>query len=270
MLLTAGCIDTTTVQNNPFKGDLKINGSSTLYPSVQKSAEAFMTLHPESKITVVESSSGAGISELIAGRTDLAPSSRAPKASEFTGAVNGGKSLHMTVVDYDAVVVVVNPANPLSDLTVDQLNQVFFSGTVNDWSQLTNGAKTGKIHVYVADPKSSGTAEFFSGAVGKGAPFIKSAIVIPMSGDLAKQVISDPNGIAFTSMEYITPDIRTLTVNSVKPSIDTALDTTYPLSRKVYMITDGAPSGLEKEFINFMLSQQGQKIAEDRGLIPII
>jgi phosphate transport system substrate-binding protein len=270
-VLCVGCTSPVDTQKNTLAGNLTIHGSTALSPTVQEQARAFTALYPEVKINVTGSSSGEAIYYLISGKCDLAPSARVPTAAEYDQAKNAGKSLHMTVVGYDGVAVVVNSQNPASNISQGQLRQIFFNGTITDWSQIKGSGKTGPIRIYVQDPKASATAEFFSSKIAGGAPFTANATVIAgTSSDLLSQkILTDPDGLTFASTAYVYPNMKALPLDGVSPTPATMLDTTYPLSRKLYMVTDGAPAGLNKEFINFMFSQAGQKIAADKGIVPV-
>jgi phosphate transport system substrate-binding protein len=240
-----GCTGTTDKQNN-LAGNLTIHGSTAISPTIQEQARAFTALHPDVKINVTGSSSGEAIYYLISGQCDMAPSARAPTAKEYDQAKDAGKSLHMTVIGYDGVAVIVN-------------------------SQIPGSGKTGPIHIYVQDPKASATADVFSSKIANGTPFFANATLVPgTSSDLlAQKIPADPDGITFAATAYVYPNMKALPLDGVAPTPATMLDSTYPLSRKLYMITDGAPSGLNKEFINFMFSQAGQKIATDTGIVPV-
>jgi phosphate transport system substrate-binding protein len=265
-----GCTGTTDKQDT-LAGNLTIHGSTAISPTVQEQARAFTALHPDVKINVTGSSSGEAIFYLISGKSDMAPSARAPTAAEYDQAKDAGKSLHMTVIGYDGVAVIVNSQNPLAAISSAQLKQIFFDGSIRDWSQIPGSGKTGPIHIYVQDPKASATADVFSSKIANGTPFFANATLVPgTSSDLlAQKIPADPDGITFAATAYVYPNMKALPLDGVAPTPATMLDSTYPLSRKLYMITDGAPTGLNKEFINFMFSQAGQKIATDTGIVPV-
>jgi phosphate transport system substrate-binding protein len=237
-----------------------------------KEAAAFNAAYPAANVISGSSSSGAGIKDLSNGSIDIATTSQLPKKSEYTNAQSKGKTLYLTVIAYDALAVVVNPSNPVNDLSKDQLMGIFFTGTITDWSQVTNGSKSGAIHVYGADPALFGTASFFNQVIaGNGStPYVSGYSKVGSALDLPKQVINDPDGITFTSNNLITSQMKVLKINGIQPSQATVIDTTYPISRQLFVVTNGAPSGLAKDFINFLMSSKGQQIISEEGLFPIV
>jgi phosphate transport system substrate-binding protein len=271
-LTAAGCVSNSPASSREIQGTLNINGSAVMSPVMAKEAVAFNAAHPKADIISGQSSSGAGIRDLSLGSIDIATTSQLPKQTEYSLAQSNGKTLYLTVIAYDALNVVVNPANPVNDLSKDQLKEIFFTGTINDWSQVSNGKKSGKIHVYGADPALFGTASFFNQVISENGstPYVKGYNKIGSALDLQNQVINDPDGITYTSNNLITSQVKVLSINGFLPSQATVLDTTYPISRQLFVVTDGAPSGLAKEFINFLMSSKGQQIISDEGLFPIV
>jgi phosphate transport system substrate-binding protein len=271
-LIAAGCIGNATEPSKEIQGTLKINGSAVMSPVMAKEAAAFNAVYPKANAISGTSSSGAGIRDLSLGLIDIATTSQIPKKTEYALAQSNGRTLYLTVIAYDGLGVVVNPSNPVNDLSKDQLKGIFFTGTITDWSQVSNGMKSGKIHIYGADPALFGTASFFNQVIeGNGsAPYIAGYNKVGSALDLPKQVINDPDGITFTSNNLITPQVKVISVNGFLPNQATVLDTTYPISRQLFVATNGAPSGLARDFINFLMSREGQQIISDEGLFPIV
>lgn len=270
----AGCIGgniNTTKQEKELSGVLKLDGSTTVYPIAETAAQEFMKLHPAVTIDVQQSSTGEGLVKFIAGETDISDATRSPKDNEYTEAKKKGMELHMTIISNDAVGVIVHPSNPVSGLTTAQLKAIYFEGTITDWDQLTNGTKKGKIKVYNTDPKISGTAELFNTKIAGNAekPYVNGSTIIHPTPKMIPTIKDDPDGIAYTPVNWINGDVKTVGINGVLPTQKTILDTSYLLSRKMYMITDGAPGGLKREFISFILSEQGQGIVQKEGFIPV-
>ena len=270
----AGCIgDTTnyTKQRTELSGGLKLDGSTTVYPIAKTASEEFTKLHPAVKIDVQQSSTGEGLVKFLAGETDISDATRAPKDNEYAEAKKKGMKLHMTVISNDAVGVIVHPSNPLSSLTTAQLKAIYFEGTITDWKQITNGTKNGRIKIYNTDPKISGTAELFNTKIAGGAdkPYVAGTTIIHPTPLMIPTIRDDPDGIAYTPVNWINNDVKVVKVNGVAPTQQTILDTSYLLSRKMYMITDGAPTGLAREFISYILSEKGQEIVRKEGFIPV-
>jgi phosphate transport system substrate-binding protein len=273
-VLMAGCTGDTTKtikQQTELKGVLKLDGSTTVYPIAKTAAEEFMKLHPAVTVDVQQSSTGEGLVKFLAGETDISDATRAPKDKEYADAKKKGMGLHMTIISNDAVGIIVHPGNPLSDLTTAQLKAIYFDGTITDWSQLTNGTKKGKINIYNTDPKISGTAELFNTKITGHAekPYVNGTTIVHPTPKMIPTIKNDPDGIAYTPVNWINSDVKMVKVNGVAPTQQTILDTSYLLSRKMYMITDGVPTGLKREFINFILSEQGQNIVQKEGFIPV-
>ncbi|SNQ61606.1 PstS family phosphate ABC transporter substrate-binding protein [Candidatus Methanoperedens nitratireducens] len=273
-VLLAGCIGDGTKnmeQQTELKGVLKLDGSTTVYPIAKTAAEEFMKLHPAVTIDVQQSSTGEGLVKFLAGETDISDATRAPKDNEYAEAQRKGMKLHMTVISNDAVGIIVHTSNPVSDLTTAQLKAIYFDGTITDWSQLTNGTKKGKINIYNTDPKISGTAELFNTKIAGSAdkPYVAGTTIIHPTPKMIPTIKDDPDGLAYTPVNWINNEVKMVKVNGVAPTQKTILDTSYLLSRKMYMITDGAPKGLNREFISYILSGDGQSIVQKEGFIPV-
>lgn len=271
VLTVAGCIGNTTVASREIQGNLNINGSAVMSPVMTKEAAAFNAVHPKANIVVGTSSTSIGLKDLSLGKIDVVNVATLPKATDYEFAKSNGKTLYLTAIAYDAVGVIVNPSNPVSNLTKEQIKEIFFTGTITDWSQISNGAKSGKINVYCADPAIYATSSFFNQVIaGNGStPYVNGYVKSETTLDLPKQVINDPDGITYTSSNLITPQVKVVSVNGFLPNQVTVLDTTYPISRQLFVATNGAPSGLARDFINFLMSCEGQQIISDEGLFPI-
>jgi phosphate transport system substrate-binding protein len=270
---TAGC--TTNPDSGQEKksldGTLTIHGSTALSPAMGEQALAFTVQYPDTQVEVTGSTSNEAIYYLISGKCDMAPSARVPTTAEYNDAKSVGKTLHMTVVGYDGIAVIVNSQNPVSNLSKDQLKKIFFNGTITKWDQIPGSGKTGPINIYVQEPKTSASAEVFVSKVAPGTPFAASAIVVPGSTSeiLTKKILADPDGLTFASTVFVYPNMKALPIDGVSPKPATLRDSTYPLSRTLYVITDGKPEGLKKEFLNFMFSEAGRKIATDKGIVTV-
>lgn len=273
-LFSAGCLgdSSETAEDtaaSELSGTIKLGGSTTVYPIATKAGEVFMQRHPGVTITVDQSSSGEGLARFLKGEIDISDATRPPKDIEYDEAESKGINLQMTVISNDAVVVVVHKSSPLRDISSEELKKIFFTGEISDWSEITDGKKTGKINVYGTDPFLSGTAELFIGKISKGGEFVEGYEILHPTPTVVTTIAGEPNGIAYTPLKWVDDSVVLLSVDGVTPSEVSILDTSYKLSRKMLMITDGIPSGLEREYINFILSSEGQKIVEDEGFVPI-
>lgn len=265
--LGGGSIDSTETE---IQGTIRLGGSTTVYPIAVATAESFMEKHPKITIIVNQSSSGEGIGQFIKGDIDIADGTRPPNECEYTSAQLMGIDIQMTVVSNDAVSIIVHKDNPLKDISISQLNKIFFTGEISDWSEITYGIKNGTINIYGTDPEISGTAEIFKNKVNKNGVFIDNYQIKYPTPMIVPTIVNDPNGIAYSPLKWVDNSVTLLSVEGKLPSQQTVLDTSYKLSRKMYMMTDGSPTGIVRDYITYVLSIEGQQIVEDQGFIPII
>lgn len=236
-----------------------------------KDAAAMLQLRqhvPEPRIE--EARSAVAIHKLLDGKVDMAFTSRPLRASELSDAARSNRSLHMVVVGAEALVVIVHPTNPLRDVSTEQLREVFYSGRIADWADLTGGAKSGPIHVVAVSPKS-GTGELFSSSIVSDDKqrFVPNARLVEFSDAAVPAVASDPEAISFTGSGDVTQRVRVLSLNHVAPTPKSVLDTSYALNRKLFAISDGPLSGPRRDFVRFLLSEAGQQLARESGVTPI-
>ncbi|HMK46087.1 MAG TPA: substrate-binding domain-containing protein, partial [Methanocella sp.] len=159
-----------------------------------------------------------------------------------------------------------------NNLNMSQLNDIFFTGNITNWSQLTNGVVTGPIHVYAVNTLGSSVAWQFDHDVNTGgvANFINQDNINKSQATIMSRVIDDPDGISIGSLGYMNSSYKAVRVNGVSPSKATVQGATYPIRLQLYLITNGVPNGLSTDFINYVLSRDGQKLVENAGLVPII
>lgn len=245
-------------------------GSDTVLPLSQREAEAFMNKYPQHSITVVGGGSGVGIAALIDGTTDLANASREIKPKEKRLARQSGLKPVEHVIARDMLSVIVHPSNPVSKLTIHQLEKIF-TGDINTWKEVGGLAKP--IVLYSRD-SSSGTYVFFKEKVLSKREFSPTALLQPSNGAIVQAVSQTEGAIGYVGLAYLTKDVKALAVLEkgdayVAPSMETAKAGTYPITRALYMYTNGEPKGLVKVFLDFILSPEGQKIVEEVGYIPV-
>lgn len=248
---------------------LTMSGSTTVYPVALKAAEVYMAKHPGVTITVNQNSTGEGLAQFLKGEIDIANGTRPPKDAEYKEAESKGMDLQMIEISNDAVVVVTNKNNPLTNISREDLKKIFFTGEITDWAQITNGAKSGKINVYGTDPKNSGTAELFIQKINDKGTFVEGYTILHPTPTVVPTIANDENGIAYTPLKWVDDSVNLLAVDVVVPSDKTILNAAYSLSRKMLMMTNGQPKGLERDFIEFILSNEGQQIVKQEGYIPI-
>ena len=249
-----------------FAGNLVVNGSTTVLPISQSAAEAFMAENKDVKISVSGGGSGNGIKALIDGTCDIANSSRFMKDSEVKMAVEKGIYPVPFAVAVDAIVPIVNPANKVANLTTEQLKDIY-TGKVTNWKQV--GGEDKPI-VAVGRDTSSGTFEVWEEKILKKEKVTPKAQVVASSGAMLQTVAKNKYAIGYDGIGYADDkSVKMLTVNGVKAEVKSARSGKYPVSRYLYVFTKGWPTGDTLDFINYMLSDDGQKIVVKQGFVPL-
>jgi phosphate transport system substrate-binding protein len=267
LALAAGC--------GPSGTSIQNKGSDTMVELAQALAEHYK----QASVEVSGGGSGVGISAMISGTVDLANASRAMSESELALAKkNTGKDAVQHVVGYDALAVYVHNANPLEEISMEQLKEIYGDGgTITKWSQLgvkVPGCEKDEI-VRLSRQNNSGTYEYFKEAVlGKDGRYKLGSIDASGSRDLVEQVAHLPCAIGYRGMGYKTPEVKLLKVKKeggtgVLPSIQAVHDKTYPISRPLYMYTLGEATGAIKGYLDWVLAAEGQKIIESTGYVPL-
>jgi phosphate transport system substrate-binding protein len=242
-----------------------VDGSTTVLPIAQKAAEVFMNDNQGAEISVRGGGSGVGIASLIDGSCDIADSSRPIKESELDKAVANGRQPKANVIAMDGICVIVNPSNPVNALTKKQIKNIF-SGAAKNWKEL--GGSDEKI-VAVSRDSSSGTFEAFGTLVLEGAKVRPDALMQASNQAVASVVARTPGGIGYVGLGYLSASVKAVDVDGVKPAKETVLSNKYPIGRPLFMYTNGVPQGLAKQFIEYILSPQGQKLVEDEGFVGL-
>jgi phosphate transport system substrate-binding protein len=264
---------------SPASATLKVSGSNTMAQVGTAWAEAFTG----AKVSVAGGGSGIGIGELTEGRIDICTSSRLMKPEERAKLKEkqGGKEAVEFVVGYDALAVFVNPANPIKEISMEQLKEIYWEGgSSTTWEQVAPGGLTGPIAV-LGRENTSGTYEYFEEAVvGKDAAGKKQKFRGNISSQSSSQSIIDnlatvKSAIGYDGMAFKNDKVNWLPVSkktgepAVLPGVDDARSGKYPLARKLYLYTIGEPTGAIKEFIDFALSEAGQKLLAQTGYVSL-
>jgi phosphate transport system substrate-binding protein len=248
---------------------ITLKGSDTVLPLAQAEAEEFMTANPEKSVTVTGGGSGVGITALIDGEVNIATASREMKPDEIDAAKAKGINPIEHTIAYDGISVVVNPSNSVSSLTFDQLRGIY-NGTISNWKDV--GGQDQPI-VAISRDSSSGTYEYFKEAVLLGDEYRADALTQPATGGIVGEVAQNPNAVGYIGVAYLDNTVKALNLDagngSQAPTPENIISGTYPLSRPLYFYTDGEPSGLTKEFTDFVLSETGQTIVSDVGYFPV-
>jgi phosphate transport system substrate-binding protein len=248
----------TSQTQTQLTGTVNTDGSTSMESVVKALGEAFMEMNPEVTVNYSGTGSGTGIQSTIDGTCDLGLSSRALKDEEKTnGAVEN-------IVALDGVAVVINPANGVEDLTVEQIAQIF-TGEITNWSEL--GGTDGEIAVFGREA-GSGTRGAFEEIVGV-EDACKYTNEYSSTGDVIGNVASNPNAIGYASLSAVDDTVKAVKVNGVAPSEDTVKDGTYEIQRPFVMVTkDGAElSEAAQAFLEFAMSEAAADIIAAAGAV---
>ncbi len=256
---------------------LQIKGSDTMVNLSQAWAEEFMKQHAGYSVAVTGGGSGTGITSLINNTCDIAEVSREMKESEISMAEKKGISPHKITVALDGLAVVVNPGNPVSQLTIDQLADMF-KGKITNWQEV--GGRNAKI-VLLSREVNSGTHVYFKEHVlRKGDPqskeeFAPHALLLSSSQAIADEVSQNLDAVGYYGMGYITPKEKPIRIarssgsTYVPPTPDNVVNGSYPISRPLLMYTKGEPTGTVKTFVDFVLSPGGQELVKKLDFVPV-
>ncbi len=242
-----------------------IKGSTTVLPVAQGTLEAFMKANPGVQMSLSGGGSGEGIKALIDKTTDIATSSREIKDKEVELAKTKGVNPVAHVVAFDAIIPVVHPKNKVSNLSIDQLSQIY-QGKIMNWKEL--GGEDLKI-VVISRDSSSGTFESWDHFVMKKAKVTPRAQMLASNGALVTAVSKNKYAIAYLGIGYVNKSVKPLQVNGITASLQTAMSKEYPFSRELYMYTNGEPQGATAKYLAFVKSAEGQKIVAKEGFVPL-
>jgi len=240
-------------------------GSTTVLPIAQKTAEVFMDENPNVDISVRGGGSSVGITALIDGTCDIADSSRPIKDTEIQKANSRGKDPVAHIIALDGIAVVVNKANPVSRLSKKQVKDIFM-GKITDWSQV--GGNPGKI-VVVSRDTSSGTFEAFGTLVMNNEKVVPSALMQASNQAVAQIVAQTPGAIGYVGLGFMSKELKPVEIDGVMPSKETVLSGKYPVTRPLFMYTNGKPQGIIKKYLDFVKSPRGQDLVETQGYVGL-
>jgi len=271
-IAVAGCTDNgSKTSAATSKQTIKISGSTTVLPIVQKAADQYMTTHPEADIQISGGGSGVGIQTIGAGTVDIGMSSREVTKDELAKY----PSFVVTSVAQDGIAVIVNPANGIKNITLDQIRDIYL-GKIVTWNQITeaNDPGTNNQIVIVGRDSASGTRTYFDEAVLLKATPTNKMLEKNSNGAVLQTVAQTPGAIGYVSIGFVSKDVKALPIwfnaqKVVTPTIDNVKSKSYPVSRDLYVITNSQPSGLTGDFIKYILSSDGQKIVADEGYVTL-
>ena len=250
------------------RGDaIVIKGSDTLGAKlVPQLAEQFKAQHPGTTFDIAAEGSATGFAALIDKTAAIGMASRPAKPEEIASGKAKGVDMKETTVAYDGIAVIVNTANSIKGLTKKQVEQIF-TGEITDWSAV--GGSGGKISVYTRNTSSGTYAEFKELAMKK-RDYAPDSQKLAGNEQIAQEVGKNPNGVGYVGLAYTKASgIRVVPIDGASPSKESVLAESYPYARPTFFYTNGEPTGAVKEFIDFTVGPEGQKIVEQVGFVPI-
>ena len=261
------------------KAVIQDSGSDTMVNLAQAWAEEYANVDSTVSVEVSGGGSGTGIAALSSGTVDIANCSRRFEPEEIAQAKkNTGKEPRELMVGFDALAVYVNKNNPLNEITIDQLAGIYAEGgKLTKWSQLGVKMPDGSDEIIrISRQSNSGTYFYFREAIlGKGRDFRLGSRDMQGSKDVVELVANTPSAIGYSGMGYNTPAVKQLRVSKAAgqpayaPTVETTLDHTYPIARPLFMYTLGEPTGAVKKYLDWVLSDAGQKIVLTSGYVPL-
>jgi len=258
----------------PSTVQIQQKGSDTLLVLAQNWAEAYVSKNKNVEIVVSGGGSGTGISALINKQIDIADASRQMKENEKDAAAQAGVNPIEWKVALDGISIIVNKENDVNELSYEQLRGIY-NGSIVNWSEV--GGPDATIVTY-GRQSTSGTYVYFNEEVLKEDDYRADMNQMAGNADIVEAVINDPSGIGYVGVAYAKARKNELKIVSVKlkatstafqPTVDNIADGKYPISRYLYVYTNGIPKGAVRDYLKFILSIEGQSIVESVGYIPL-
>jgi phosphate transport system substrate-binding protein len=253
-------------------------GSDTMVNLALAWAETYQDLHPEVRVSVTGGGSGTGLAALTNGTVDIANASRAIKSEEIELAQATGFIPFEQAVASDAIAVIVNPENPVAELSIDQISKIYL-GEITNWQEV--GGEDRPIVLLSRETNSGTHVYFLEAVVRKGNSddtniFAAETLLLPSSEGIIAEVRDNPNAIGYDGLGYVIPEVKTIAISKaegepyVKPSVESVSNGSYPISRDLYMYFQDEPQGIIKEYLDWVLSTEGQTIVMELGFVPIV
>lgn len=254
-------------------------GSDTMVNLAQAWAEAYREVTSDVAIEVSGGGSGVGIAALMRGTIDLANSSRDIKPREIEEVRrHTGREPAEVIAGYDALAIFVHRDNPIEMITFEQLSAIFREdGPVTRWSQLgvqVPGCQRDRI-IRVSRQSSSGTYEFFRERVMQQRDFKLGSLDMNGSKEVVELVGNTPCAIGYSGMGYANGRVKMLKVAArsdgpaVAPTLESTLNHRYPIARSLHLYTVGEPTGALRDYLDWILSDAGQRVVQDCGYVPV-
>lgn len=279
-ILISACGNSNSAQSaqNAASAYIENKGSDTIVNLALAWAEKYQAAHPEVRISVTGGGSGTGIAALINGTVSIANASRKIKAEEVQEAKSKGIQPVEHIIARDAIAVIVNPENPVSQLTLQQISDIY-SGKIANWSEV--GGEDRPI-VRLSRETNSGTHVYFLetvlrlGEKDNKTFFSSNTLLLPSSEGIINEVRQNPNAIGYDGLGYVPKDLKMIAIAQkageayILPSADTVNDKTYAIARDLYMYTSGEPTGTIKDYLDWIVSDEAQQIVTELGFVPIL
>ncbi len=278
VLLAACGPSSTQADPNAASAYIENKGSDTIVNLALAWAERYQSEHPDVRISVTGGGSGTGMAALINGTVDIGNASRKISDDEKEQAQAKGVQPVEFIIARDAIAVIVNPENPVGELTLQQISDIY-SGKIGNWKEI--GGEDRPI-VRLSRETNSGTHVYFLETVLRLGDktnktfFSADTLLLPSSEGIINEVRSNPNAIGYDGLGYVPKDLKVIGIAKeaggkyVLPSVETVNDKTYPIARDLYMYTAGEPTGAIKAYLEWIISDEAQKIVSDLGFVPIL
>jgi len=244
---------------------IRIKGSDTMLRLVNRWAEEFMKLHPDIAVYVEGGGTETGIRALIEGETDLTSASRTLQASEVKELLQKRGSLGLSILTAkDALSVFLHPDNPIRDLTLEQLREIF-TGQIRNWKDVSGVDAPIRV---INRPPNSGTFLFFEEHVLEGESYTERSESVPTTSAVIRAVRANPAAVGYGGLAY-GRDVIHIAVDGVEPTAENVRNGSYPIARYLYLFAAEPPAGPIKLFVDWILSNSGQNIVGEVGYIPL-
>ncbi len=278
VMFLAACAGSETAATPPPSTYIQNKGSDTIVNLALAWAEEYQALHPEVRISVTGGGSGTGITALISGTVDIANASRRIKDEEIKAALANGIQPVEHIIARDAIAIIVHPDNPVQQLTIEQLSQIY-QGQINNWREL--GGEDRPI-VRLSRETNSGTHVYFleevirQGNAKNTAIFSADTLLLPSSEGIIAEVSDNPNAVGYDGLGYVTDHVKVVAIGVqpegpfVMPSIQTVNNGAYPISRDLYAYSRDNAAPLVEDYLSWMLTPEAQQIVSRLGFVPVV
>ncbi|MGZ4863938.1 MAG: phosphate ABC transporter substrate-binding protein [Halobacteriota archaeon] len=257
----AGCTSSTTNSTSGSSGTLNLAGSTSVQPDAQALAQAYMSNNSDVTVNVAGGGTAAGITAVGTGTAQIGDASANLTASQLQQYPN----LKPYPICVDAIAIIVNPSNGVTNLTLTQVRDIY-TGNITNWNQV--GGSSATINV-VNREQGSGTRDGVQKVVLNGGNFGTGGIQQSSSGAVKSYIAGDPNSIGYVAINEVGSSVKALNINNVAPTYANIANGSYVIQRYLLMVTNGPATGLAASFINYTLSPGGQAVLKAQGEVSL-